>query len=53
MEPWESCFEPSAAGSGPRSEVLALLRDLPTRSTLHLRRSLLAEIIEEVERSKE
>lgn len=34
-----------------KDEVLALLRALPTRSTLHLKRSLLNAVISEVERS--
>jgi predicted nucleic acid-binding protein len=33
-----------------KPEILALLRMLPTRSTLHLKRSLLNSVIEEVER---
>ena len=32
-----------------KSEVLAVLRALPTRSTLHLKRSLLHSVIQEVE----
>jgi predicted nucleic acid-binding protein len=39
-------------GQRSRSEVLALLRELPRRSTLHIRPGLLQEIIEEVEGSK-
>jgi len=34
-----------------REQVVSLLRELPTRSTLYLRRSFLEEIIREVERS--
>jgi len=34
-----------------REQVVSCLRELPTRSTLHVRPSLLAEIIREVERS--
>ncbi len=33
-----------------KDEVLALLKSLPVRSTLHLRRSLLDRVIEEVEK---
>jgi predicted nucleic acid-binding protein len=32
-----------------RAEVVSLLRDLPARSTLHIRPSLLAEVIRDVE----
>ncbi len=32
-----------------KSEVLALLRDIPTRTTLHIRLGLLAEVIADVE----
>ncbi|NEX18679.1 MAG: hypothetical protein C1943_19300 [Halochromatium sp.] len=32
-----------------RSEVLAVLRAIPTRTTLHIRPSLLAEVITEVD----
>lgn len=39
-------------GQRTRSEVLALLRELPTRSTLHIRPGLLQDIIAEVESSK-
>jgi len=35
--------------SRSKSEVLALLRDIPTRSTLHIRPSLLEEVIAHVE----
>jgi predicted nucleic acid-binding protein len=36
-------------GQRTRSEVISLLQSLPSRSTLHFRRSLLAEIIRQVE----
>jgi len=35
--------------SGSKAEVLALLRDIPTRTSLHIRPSLLAEVIAQVE----
>lgn len=34
-----------------REEVLAVLRDIPSRSNLHLKRSLLEAVIQEVERN--
>jgi predicted nucleic acid-binding protein len=34
-----------------RSQVLSLLRSIPTSSTLHIRRELLEEVIDEVRRS--
>ena len=37
-------------GQMPKETVVETLRSLPSRSTLHLKRSLLAQIIEEVER---
>jgi len=40
-------------GQRTRSEVLTLLRELPRRSTLHIRPSLLQEIIEELESSND
>ncbi len=39
-------------GQRTRSEILALLRELPTRSTLHLRPGLLRDIIAQVEDAK-
>lgn len=38
-------------GQRTKNEVLTLLRSIPTRSTLHLKRSLLETVISEVERS--
>ncbi|MBK7002426.1 MAG: hypothetical protein IPH35_21485 [Rhodoferax sp.] len=35
--------------SRSKTEVLALLRAIPTRTTLHIRPSLLAEVIAQVE----
>ena len=35
--------------SRSKSEVLALLRDIPTRTTLHIRPALLAQVVAEVE----
>jgi predicted nucleic acid-binding protein len=36
-------------GRREKAEVLSILREIPTRSTLHIRLSLLQEIIEQVE----
>lgn len=36
-------------GRRTRAEILTILREMPTRSTLHIRSSLLQEIIEQVE----
>lgn len=38
-------------GQSTQDEVLAVLRRLPVVSTLHIRRSFLAEIIEQIERA--
>lgn len=38
-------------GQRTRDEVLGLLRELPTKSSLHIRHSLLRETIEELERT--
>lgn len=38
-------------GQRTRSQVIDLLRQIPVRSTLHIRPTLLREIVEEVERS--
>ena len=40
-------------GRRKRIEVLSILREIPTRSTLHIRPNLLQEIIEQVEGSPE
>lgn len=38
-------------GQRSRAEILVVLREIPKRSTLHLRQDLLRDIIEEVERA--
>jgi hypothetical protein len=38
-------------GQRTRSQVIDLLQQIPVRSTLHIRPTLLREIVEEVERS--
>jgi predicted nucleic acid-binding protein len=40
-------------GRRKKAEILSILRELPSRSTLHIRANLLQEIIEQVERSSE
>ena len=40
-------------GQRTRSEVLSILRSIPIRSTLHIRRALLEEIVRQVEQSED
>ena len=40
-------------GRRTKAEILSILRELPTRSTLHIRANLLQEIVERVESGAE